>query len=340
MESDYPGPLRLQIEIEHWPLAAPFKISGRVFESAETLRVTLEKDGKIGSGEAAGVYYRNETPAFMTEQIERIRKRIETGIDRKLLQTVLPPGGARNALDCALWDLEARLTGIPVWHRAGIDSPRALRTTFTCGAGAPEQMAATARGYKNARAIKLKLTGEPIDADRVQAVRESLPNVWLGVDANQGFTRASLESLMPTLVRSEVALIEQPFPVGQEWQLEGLESPIPIGADESLQGLADLPALAQWFDVVSIKLDKCGGLTEGLSILQAAKEAGLEPMVGCMPGTSLAMAPAFLLGQLCSIVDLDAPLFLKADRDITAQYQDGLIHCPEALWGQGSAKAL
>lgn len=333
MEPESPGPLKLQVDIEHWPLAAPFKISDRVFAAADTLRVTLEKDGKIGSGEAAGVYYRHETPALMTDQIERVRKRIEWGINREHLQDLLPPGGARNALDCALWDLEAKLTGEPVWHRAGLDSPRPLRTTFTCGAADPAQMAATARGYKNARAIKIKLTGAPIDADRVTAVRESLPHVWLGVDANQGFTRSSLEKLMPILLKSEVALIEQPFPVGQESQLDGLDSPIPIGADESLQGLADLPALAQWFDVINIKLDKCGGLTEGLKILQAAKEANLEPMVGCMPGTSLAMAPAFLLGQLCSIVDLDAPLFLKADRAITAQYQDGLILCPETLWG-------
>jgi L-alanine-DL-glutamate epimerase-like enolase superfamily enzyme len=220
-----------------------------------------------------------------------------------------------------------------VWQLAGLDAPRPLLTTFTCHADAPERMAARARAYHGARAIKLKLTGDPMDAERVQAVRECLPRIWLGVDANQGFTRATLERLMPVLVECGVDLIEQPFPVGAEALLDGLRLPIPVAADESAQCLGDLPALVGRFDVVNIKLDKCGGLTEGLEMARAARSLGLKVMVGNMSGTSLAMAPAFVVGQLCDIVDLDGPVFLEADRSIPARYDDGLVSIPDALWG-------
>jgi L-Ala-D/L-Glu epimerase len=177
----------------------------------------------------------------------------------------------------------------------------------------------------------LKLTGEPVDEERIRAVREVLPDVWLGVDANQGFTRTFLERIMPALIELQVALIEQPFPVGREAELDGLGSPIPIGADESVQGISDLSTLVGRFDVVNIKLDKCGGLTQGLAMVRAARALGFDTMVGCMPGTSLAIAPAFLLGQLCEVVDLDAPLFLKADRPVTARYADGFVMFPDTL---------
>jgi L-alanine-DL-glutamate epimerase-like enolase superfamily enzyme len=229
--------------------------------------------------------------------------------------------------------LEAKLGGRAAWQLAGLEKPRPLLTTFTCGAEAPETMAATARAYANARAIKVKLTGEPIDAERVRAVREAKAGAWLGVDANQGFTRASLLKLMPVLQEARVALIEQPFPIGQESLLDGLQSPIPIAADESVQTLADVPGLAGRVQVINIKLDKCGGLTEGLAMARRARELGLDCMVGNMLGTSLAMAPAFLVGQLCKIVDLDGPVFLKADRAIAVEYTDGTIRCPQALWG-------
>jgi len=219
-----------------------------------------------------------------------------------------------------------------VWQLAGLEQPHPLLTTFTCGADTPEKMAATARGYANARAIKLKLTGEGSDADRVRAVRDALPDVWIGVDANQGFTRASLESLMPALTEARVQLIEQPFPIGQEALLDGFKSPIPVAADESAQTLADIRGLIGRFNVMNIKLDKCGGLTEGLSMARAARAAGLELMVGNMLGTSLAMAPAFLVGQLCKVVDLDGPVFLKADRSHTIRYADGMIDCPREVW--------
>jgi L-Ala-D/L-Glu epimerase len=325
--------IALHAVIEHWPLSAPLRISGLTFDMANTVLVTLEKNGHLGRGEAAGVYYRKEDAATMLHEIEGLRSQIERGVSRHALQSMLPCGGARNALDCALWDLEAKLSGRSAWQTAGLEKPHPLVTAFTCGADQPEMMAAAARAYTDARAIKLKLTGEGMDADRVRAVREARGDVWLGVDANQGFTPSTLEGLMPALIEANVVLIEQPFPVGQEALLDGLQSPIPIAADESVQGLADIAHLVGRFDVVNIKLDKCGGLTEGLSMVRAARAAGLDTMVGNMPGTSLAMAPGFLLGQLCKHVDLDGAIFLKSDRAVKVQYSDGTISCPEAIWG-------
>jgi L-alanine-DL-glutamate epimerase-like enolase superfamily enzyme len=327
------GPLTLRTEIERWPLVAPFRITGYTWEVLDTLLVSLGKDGYVGRGEAHGVYYLHDNPASMIKQIESLRTTIEGGISRESLQSILPPGGARNAMDCALWDLEAKLRGRSAWQIAELGNPQPLLTTFTCGADEPKKMAALARAYTDARAIKLKLTGEPIDAERVRAVREAREDVWLGVDANQGFTRAFLERLMPTLTETRVALIEQPFPIGQESLLDGFQSPIPVAADESVQSLSDIPRVVGRFNVVNIKLDKCGGLTEGLAMARAARDLGIETMVGCMTATSLAMAPAFLVGQLCSVVDLDGPVFLKSDRAIPVQYTDGFISCPQQLWG-------
>jgi L-Ala-D/L-Glu epimerase len=327
------SPLRMRLEAEIWPLAAPFRTAAHTMIDVKVLVVTLEKDGRIGRGEAAGVFYLNESVQSMAEQIERLRGAVEQGIDRKLLQSLLPPSGARNALDCAMWDLEAAITGRPAWQTAGLDKPHKLLTTLTCGAAEPERMADVARSYVGARAIKIKLAGEPLDADRVRAVHEAAPRAWLAVDANQSFTRDFLERLMPVLVEARVALIEQPFPIGQESLLDGFRAPIPVAADESAQGLQDIPGLVGRFDMVNIKLDKCGGLTEGLAMAHAARAHGLETMVGNMLGTSLAMAPAFLLGQLCHVVDLDGAVFLKTDRDPGAEYVGGFINCPESLWG-------
>lgn len=332
-----PAPLTLHVEIETWPLAEPFRITGHTMVEIEVIVVTLERHGCSGRAEAAGVYYRGDRAASMAAQIERSRAMIEGGVDHESLRGLMSPGGARNAIDCALWDLEARLHGRAVWQLAGLDRPRPLLTTFTCGAGDPRDMAASARRYGEARAIKLKLTGEPVDAERVLAVREARPDVWLGVDANQGFTRTSLECLLPVLHQAQVALIEQPFPVGAEAWLDDFHAPIPIAADESAQCLEDLSALAGRFDVVNIKLDKCGGLTEALAMARSAREHGLDPMVGNMMGTSLAMAPAFLVGQLCKVVDLDGPVFLKSDRSVTVEYRDGMVTCPDALWGGAAA---
>lgn len=325
--------LALRLDVERFLLKEPFRITGHTMVHTDVVKVTLERDGACGRGEASGVYYRGDDTAHMVSGIEAVRSRIEAGVDRESLQQILPRGGARNAVDCALWDLESKMTGQAAWHLAKIDAPHPLVTTFTVSAKSPEQMAADACGYSHARAIKLKLTGGPEDAARVRAVREARPDVWLGVDANQGFTRASLQTLMPVLVECGVSLIEQPLAAGQEAELEGLRSPIPLAADESAQGIADLPRLAGRFDIVNIKLDKCGGLTEGLAMARAATELGLGVMVGNMLGTSLAMAPSYLLGQLCGTVDLDGPIFLRVDRTPPVEYMNGMIHCPEALWG-------
>jgi L-alanine-DL-glutamate epimerase-like enolase superfamily enzyme len=335
------GPLELQVDLEKWPLKAPLRITGYSWDSSEVLLVRLEASGKIGLGEGAGVFYKNDSPAKMRLQLEGLRGTIEKGLTRDMIQTLLPPGGARNALDCALWDLEAKLTGQPAWQMAGLEGLRPLLTTFTCGANSPEEMARVARSYRSARAIKLKLTGEPTDADRVLAVREARPEVWLGIDANQGFSRGSLEKLLPVLVDARVQLIEQPFPLSEDALLDGFESPIAIAADESVQGAADVARLVGRFQVVNIKLDKCGGLTEGLAMARIARSLGLDTMVGNMTGTSLGMAPGLLVGQLCAIVDLDGPVFLKSDRANPVNYTDGYISCPETLWGgTQSARAI
>lgn len=332
MSSKLSAPIKLSLEVERLPLAAPFRISGYTFENVPVLVVTLEREGQRGRGEAAGVYYKRDEPAVMLQQIEQLRSTIEAGISREEIQQLLPAGGARNALDCAMWALDARLCGCPVWQLAGLKAPQSVLTTFTCGADEPERMAAAAVAYREARAIKLKLTGEENDAERVRAVRAARPDVWLGVDANQGFTRKGFEQLMPVLLDTGVALIEQPFRVGEEELLDGLRSSIPIAADESAQSLKDIAALVGRFDVVNIKLDKCGGLTEGLAMARFARQSGLAAMVGNMIGTSLAMAPAYLIGQLCSVVDLDGPIFLANDRAERVRYADGRITCSEAVW--------
>jgi L-alanine-DL-glutamate epimerase-like enolase superfamily enzyme len=323
----------LDIVVEQWPLKAPFRIAGYEFTQCDLIVMSLEESGSTGMGEAAGVYYHHETPEIMQAQIEEIRSEIEVGIDRMALRELLPAGGARNALDCALWDLEAKLTGIPAWKRAGLNAaPAPLLTTYTIGADTPDSMAATARSYAPAPRIKMKLTGED-DAARVRAVRAARPDAWIAVDANQAFTRASLEALMPTLRACDVQLIEQPVKIGAEAELDDLRSPIPLAADESLQGLGDVAALKGRFDIANVKLDKCGGVTEALMMVDAIRAAGLRPMIGCMEGTSLAMMPGCLVGQLCEFVDMDGAMFLKNDRAASMQYENGWVRCPNSGWG-------
>jgi L-alanine-DL-glutamate epimerase-like enolase superfamily enzyme len=305
----------------------------------EVLFVELEQEGLVGRGEASGVYYRpGDDVKAGADRLESLRGEIEAGIGRLGLQSLLPACAARNALDCALWDLDAKRIGRPAWRIAGLEQPKPLITTFTIGAGSAEKVAADARAYRQARAIKLKLTGEAVDAERVRAVRRERPDVWLGIDANQGFTRATLEKILPVLLESGVQLIEQPCKVGEEGMLDGLDSPIPFAADESAQTLADVPGLVGRFKVVNIKLDKSGGLTEALAMAREAARLGLKVMVGNMLGTSLAMAPAFLVGQLCQVVDLDGPIFLSRDRAVPVVYSAGTIQCPAELWGDPSSK--
>jgi L-alanine-DL-glutamate epimerase-like enolase superfamily enzyme len=334
------GVLKLNIATEQLRLSAPFRISGFVFEEQEVVVVTLSDGRHRGRGEASGVYYLNDTVETMRAAIEGVRGRIEAGVDRTALQTLMPPGGARNAVDCALWELEAQRSRTPVWKLAGLPSPKPLLTTFTLGADDPATMAAGARKYAHARALKLKLTGEvEIDVARVAAVRAARPGVWMGVDANQGYTLAALDSLMPTLVAANVSLLEQPLRRGREAGLDGFSSPIPIAADESALSFGDLPGLVNRFQVVNIKLDKCGGLTEGLAMAHEARRLGLKVMVGNMVGSSLAMAPAFVLGQLCDVVDLDGPIFLQQDRVPAMTYTNGNAWSGDEVWGAAQPDA-
>jgi L-alanine-DL-glutamate epimerase-like enolase superfamily enzyme len=333
-------PLRLTVAHEKLVFSAPFRIAGRVFEHQDAVLVTLEDGSYRGRGEACGVFYLEDGLPQMLAVIEAHRAAIERGIDRETLQRLLPAGGARNALDCALWELEAQRRGRPVWALAGLKNPRELTTTFTLGADTPETMAAGARRYAAARALKLKLTGElELDARRVAAVRAARPDVWLGVDANQGYALAELPRLIAILEEARVELLEQPLARGREADLEGFASPIPIAADESALVQNDIAGLVGRFDIVNIKLDKCGGLTAGLAMAHEARRAGLSVMVGNMMGSSLAMAPAFVLGQLCDVVDLDGPTFLARDRTPAVRYQRGRIWCDDAVWGGTAARA-
>lgn len=334
MNSQGHGRLQLQVALKSWPIKAPFHITGYTFTAFDALIIELtDAQGLTGRGEAQGVYYHQDTPVTMLAQIEALRARIEAGITREELQRLLPAGGARNVLDCALWDLGARRAGKPVWQLAGLNAPKPLLTTYTVGADSPDVMASRAGAYAEARAIKLKLTDDDDNAERVRAVRAARPDVWLMVDANQGFTRESFARLLPTLVDARVDVVEQPFPVGSEAWLDGLERPIRIAADESVQDRGDLAKMAGRVDVINIKLDKCGGLTEALAIADEARKLGFELMVGNMGGSSLAMAPSFVVGQLCDVVDLDGPISLLADYSPSVVYEDGTVWCPDALWG-------
>jgi L-alanine-DL-glutamate epimerase-like enolase superfamily enzyme len=327
-------PLKMHVAVEKLRLSAPFRISGFVFEEQDVVLVTLDDGRHQGRGEASGVYYLGDTAQSMVASVEAARAAIEQGIDRAALQKLLQPGGARNAVDCALWELDARRIGSTVWELAGVPAPKPLVTTFTLGADEPAVMAAGARKYAEAKSLKLKLTGElPVDLARVRAVREARPEVWMGVDANQGYGIDTLDALIAGLRPANVSLLEQPLKRGREADLDGFKSPIPIAADESVLSLKDVAGLVGRFDVVNIKLDKCGGLTEGLAMAHAARRIGLRVMVGNMVGTSLAMAPAFVLGQLCDVVDLDGPIFLAKDRTPGMTYSKGSAWSSEQVWG-------
>lgn len=330
--------MQLHVEIERRPLKAPFRITGYTITEAAVVVVTLEEAGALGRGEAAGVHYLGETPEGMKRQLEGVRPLLQSGMSRRSLRRLLPPGGARNALDCALWDLEAHMAGIPAWQLAGLNEPKRLPTTYTVGADAAEAMARTARSHAPAPRLKLKLTGEN-DAARLYAVRSARPDAWIGIDGNQAYDGGSFRELLPLLVELDVRLIEQPVRVGREGELADIDCPIPLAADESIQSLADLPKALGLFDVVNIKLDKCGGLTEALEMVAEIRRLGMKPMVGCMEGTSLAMAPACLVGQRCDLVDLDAPIFLAEDRPPAAVYERGTVWCPEG-WGLPAARRM
>jgi L-alanine-DL-glutamate epimerase-like enolase superfamily enzyme len=330
----------LRVYEERFAYREPFRIAGHLFTETTVLVAEIEATGSngahVGRGEAAGVYYLGDDIAHMRGEVERVRADIEAGAaGREELQSLLPPGGARNALDCALWDLDAKLAGVPAWKLAGFERLEPLATTMTIGADTPEKMAAIATGRFGAwPMLKLKLTGEAaLDRARVRTVRAARPDAWIGVDANQGYGLEDLPNLLEVLAASDVALLEQPLPRGREAELARVKRAIPFAADESVCTLAEVERAPGCFDVVNIKLDKCGGLTEGLAIARRCKALGLKVMVGNMMGSSLSMAPSLVVGQLCDVVDLDGPTFLAQDRDPGVIYADGRIESGAVAWG-------
>ena len=332
------GALHLDVATETLRLAEPFRISGYVFETVDIVVATLSDGTNVGRGEASGVFYLGEDAPQMIAALEEARAAIEDGPSREELRAILPPGGARNAVDCAMWELEAAQKGEPVWKLAGLPEPKPVRTTFTLGADSPKAMAERAKRYADALSIKVKLTGElKLDIERLCAIREVRPDVWLGVDGNQGFTFDQLPELIEALEQSRVSLLEQPLARGREADLNGFKSPVPLAGDESILSLVDVGTAFGRFDVVNIKLDKCGGLTEGLLMAAEARRLGMGVMVGTMVGTSLATAPAFLLGQICDLVDLDGPTFLAQDRVPSVQYEGGKLWAGREVWGAGNS---
>jgi L-alanine-DL-glutamate epimerase-like enolase superfamily enzyme len=324
---------QLTVRAESWPIAGTFTIS-RASKTAADVVVAEVRDGAhAGRGECVPYPRYDETIAGAIAAIEALRPELERGLDRATLQTVMKAGAARNAVDCALWDLEAKRAGRPVWQLAGLAPPRAATTAYTLSLGSVESMAAAARASADRPLLKLKLSG-PGDLDRVRAVHENAPRARLIVDANEAWTPEIYTALAPQLAPLGVELIEQPLAAGADAPLTGLARPVPICADESCHDTASLAHIAGKYDAVNIKLDKTGGLTEALRLAAAAKAAGLDLMVGCMVATSLAMAPALLLAPDARWVDLDGPLLLARDREHGLVYQGSRVQpaSPE-LWG-------
>jgi L-alanine-DL-glutamate epimerase-like enolase superfamily enzyme len=324
----------LTIERAALRFAEPFRIAGYVFDAMPSIVARIGDGEAVGRGEAAGVYYLGDDQDRMLGMIEGIRGEVEGGLTRDQLQELLPACGARNALDCALWELESTLAGAPVWTLAGVPRPRSLVTTFTLPADDPATLAGKVEKLRFAKAIKLKLDGNvDMDRERLSVVRAARPDVWLGVDANQGFIPSDLDRLAEAAREFSVSLIEQPVKRGEDAALEGWRPGVPVAADESILDLAELRELERYFDVINIKLDKCGGLSEALKMERAARAAGKQVMVGNMGGSTLAMAPGFVLGQLCDIVDLDGPYGLADDPLAGQIYRDGEIFVQDRLWG-------
>jgi L-alanine-DL-glutamate epimerase-like enolase superfamily enzyme len=329
-----PAKRELTVQREAMQFDSPLRISGYVFDSMPSIVATVEQGESLGRGEAAGVYYLGDDQDRMVAAIEEIRPDVEAGLGRQDLQSALPPCGARNALDCALWELEAQLSGKPVWALAGISQPKPLVTVFTITAGDRAEVEARTTELAFAKAIKLKLDGNvEADRERLEAVRRERPDVWLSVDANQGYCSADLDSLSRLLAEFNVTIVEQPVARGKEAILEGWNPGIPVAADESILDLAELRELGPRFDVINIKLDKCGGLTEALAMAREARAMGKQVMVGNMGGSTLAMAPGFVVGQLCDVVDLDGPFALMDDPLASSIYSNGNVFVPESVWG-------
>jgi L-alanine-DL-glutamate epimerase-like enolase superfamily enzyme len=295
--------------------------------------VRLTEGKWTGRGEGAAVAYRGETIDSMLQQLSAVRGELSRGITRRELQELLAPGGARNAVDCALWDLEAKRAGQRAWELAGMESVSPLKTHYTLSLDTPEAMGRAAAAARRYSMLKLKLDGKN-DWERVKAVRAARPDAQIIVDANQSWSEQNLREFVPKFADAGVRLIEQPLPVGRDEPLEEFASLMPLCADESCQTTTSLPSLLRRYDYINIKLDKTGGLTEALDLAREAQAKGFKLMVGCMGGSSLSMAPAFVLGQLCDLADLDGPLFAAADVAHPMRYAGDMICAPDAeLWG-------
>jgi len=326
--------MQMQIDIEEWPVRGVFRIARREATTTRVLVVTLRDGDHTGRGEAGPIARYGETVESCTAQLEAIRPNIEMGLTRDDLAEMLPPGSARNALDCALWDLEAKKSNTPAWRLAGLRTLDPITTAFTISINSPDVVLDHAEQSAAMPLLKLKLAGDDDDLIRLRAIRAGAPGARLIVDANEAYTIERLQELLPLMAALHVEMVEQPLPAGEDGALAGLDSPIPLCADESAHLDEDLAALASKYQAINIKLDKTGGLTAALDLARRAREAGLDIMVGCMLGTSLAMAPAMLLAQGARWVDLDGPLLLAEDREPGLVYADGLVFPPEAdVWG-------
>ncbi|RKQ96898.1 L-alanine-DL-glutamate epimerase-like enolase superfamily enzyme [Kushneria sinocarnis] len=318
---------------EVFPLAEVFTISRGSRSQARVVHVTLDDGTHQGHGEGVPYSRYHETVASVIETVRGLAGEIEQGLDREQLQTRLPPGAARNALDCAFWDLAAKRTGKPVWQLAGLEEPQPEITAYTLSLAEPARMREKARANAHRPLLKIKLGGEG-DLERLEAVREGAPSARIIVDANEGWSTADYERLAPVLARLGVAMVEQPFPASDDSALAWLERTLPVCADESCHDRASLDQLAGRYDMINIKLDKTGGLTEALALREAARAVGYSIMVGCMVGSSLSMAPALLVAQGARVVDLDGPLLLAEDRPGGMQFDETGIHPADtALWG-------
>ena len=323
----------LSVVIERWPIAGTFAISRGAKTEAVVVVAELRRQGVRGRGECVPYARYGESVESVAAAIEAMAPPLANGLDRAGLQRAMPPGAARNALDCAFWDLEAKRTGRPVHALAGLPAPGPRITAYTLSLDRPERMADAAARAASRRLLKVKLGGDG-DRERIAAIRAAAPRPELIVDANEGWTTANLEANIAACADAQVSLIEQPLPAGRDEALAAIARAVPVCADESVHDRASLDALAGRYDAINIKLDKAGGLTEALAMAAEAERRGLRVMVGCMVATSLAMAPAMLLAQRATVVDLDGPLLLARDRENGLHYRDSMVEPPApALWG-------
>jgi L-alanine-DL-glutamate epimerase-like enolase superfamily enzyme len=328
------GPSRaLSARIERWPIAGAFTISRGAKTEAVTVVAELSDGGHTGRGECVPYPRFDETPEATLAALLAMREPLAKGLDRIALQAAMPPGAARNALDCALLDLEAKHGNQRAWTLLGRPAPRPCTTAFTISLGTPKAMATATAKAANRPLLKIKLGGEG-DRARLSAVRKAAPESELIVDANEAWTSGNLERNLDACAELGVTLVEQPLPAAQDDALARIKRPVAVCADESAHDRASLRGLRDRYDAVNIKLDKTGGLTEALAMADAAHALGFEIMIGCMVATSLAMAPAMLLARQARFVDLDGPLLLAHDRDGGLRYEGSLVYPPEAtLWG-------